>query len=506
MIPQLLPTALAFYRAPGQYSQLRDAWLPLPAGVSELLAAHAHALSDKHIDDTAARLNCSPEECRAAVMFFIKQALLEARGDHYRTLGVSRDADSALIRQHYHYLIRLFHPDRDRDREGWETLYAPVINEAWNQLRTPAKRREYDASLPPPDAFDAVLAQGRGPVGVAASPRTAEPLPAKARALALMAMLATLPPRVILGMVFGLPLLLVLLWLVAQPAPQSLRVAGQESGAAVAEPPAGAPVSTSKEADPAPIGAPARFAPHRASPEELERRVRERLASATRAVLGPGAAAGARRQSASTPAPEPSPEPQVAAAPADEPLPAFQNAAAVVPEPVADITQTPQPAAIAQAPLPQQDAVSAPESLAVQVAAAPAERTPEPEPAPEALRPLNQAELAAVMEAFAENYEAGDAQRFSALFTADADTPDGRGRELVRRVYRDFFARPESREIRFGRMRWEFESPLHSRGIGPVRVTTVPFDGGQVASGELTITLGIEQTVTGPMIVSIHYQ
>jgi hypothetical protein len=505
MIPELLPTALAFYRAPGQYSQLRDARLPLPAGVSELLGAHAHALSAEQIDDTAARLNCSPEECRAAVTFFIKQALLEARGDHYRTLGVSRDADSALIRQHYHYLIRLFHPDRDLNREGWETLYAPVINEAWNQLRTPAKRREYDASLPPPDAFDAVLAQGRdprGPVGVAASPWKAEPLPAKARALALMAMLATLPPRVILGMVFGLPLLLVLLWLLAQPAPQSLRVAGQESGAAVAEPPAGTPVSTSQEADPAPMAAPARVAPHRASPEELERQVRERLASATRAVLGPGAAAGARRQSAPTPAPEPSPEPQVAAAPADEPLPAYQDAAAVVPEPVAEITQTPQPAAIAQAPEPQQDAVSAPEPLAVQVAAAPAERAP----APDVLLPLDQAQLAAVMEAFAENYEAGDAQRFSALFTADADTPDGSGRELVRRVYRDFFARPESREIRFGRMRWEFESPLRSRGIGPVRVTTVPFDGGQVASGELTITLGVEQTVTGPMIVSIHYQ
>lgn len=358
MIPELLATALAFYRAPGHYAQLRDARVPLPPGVTDLLAAHAHALGVEQIDDTAARLGCSPEECRAAVIFFIKQALLEARGDHYRTLGVSQNADSALIRQHYHYLIRLFHPDRDLDSEGWETLYAPVINEAWNQLRTPAKRSQYDASLPQADAFDAVLARGNdsaGGEGVAGASRAMAP-GARAGASAL---LAGLPPRLVLGLVFGLPLLLVLLWLLARPAPQNLRMAEQDM------------------------------------------------------VL---------------------PEAKATALPA-----------------------------------------------------------------------LDAAQLGAVVTAFARSYEAGNVQHFSALFAANAYTSDARGRDEIRALYRGFFARPETREIRFGEMFWEYYGPFRSRGTGLARVTTAPLDGGEPASGELMITLEVEQTAAGPSIVVLYY-
>ena len=146
-IPELLPGALTFYRAPQRFAQLRDPRQPLPAGVTELLAAGAQALAPAHVADTAARLGSSPQELHAAQLFFIRQALLEAGGDHYRTLGVARDADIGQIRQHYHYLIRLFHPDRDLHNEGWDTLYAPAINEAWNALRNPQKREAYDAGL-----------------------------------------------------------------------------------------------------------------------------------------------------------------------------------------------------------------------------------------------------------------------------------------------------------------------------------------------------------------------
>lgn len=535
MIPELLPTALAFYRAPGQYGQLRDARVPLPAGVTDLLAAHAHALAAEQIEDTAARLDSSPEECRAAVTFFIKQALLEARGDYYRILGVSRDADSALIRQHYHYLIRLFHPDRDLDREGWETLYAPVINEAWNQLRTPAKRSQYDASLPQPDAFDAVLAQGHNPAGaetLAATPRASAP-GARAEASAVTGILAGLPPRLVLGLVFGVPLLLILLLLLAKPAPQNLRLAGQDivlPEAGESEPPAAA-ASQRKPAEaglPSGIGEPAvvsgggiasasvptaRAAPRRATSEELEQQVRQRLASATNAVLGPGAAARARRQTA---APEtaataqtavPIPVPEVGAAAlaqptsVDEPEPGrgpereTELAAAAASAPESGLLDSPSSVSVAEPP-PAAAAQQAPAT-----AAAPASEATPAAPLPA----LDGAQLAAVVAAFARSYEAGDVQHFSALFAENADTSDARGRDEIRNLYRDFFARPETREIRFGQMLWQYDSPFRSRGTGPARVTTAPLDGGEAASGELMITLEVEQTLAGPSIVALYY-
>ncbi|MFU8764795.1 MAG: DnaJ domain-containing protein, partial [Haliea sp.] len=486
--PELLPTALAFYRAPGQYSQLRDARLPLPAGVSELLGAHAHALSAEQIDDTAARLNCSPEECRAAVTFFIKQALLEARGDHYRTLGVSRDADSALIRQHYHYLIRLFHPDRDLNREGWETLYAPVINEAWNQLRTPAKRSQYDGSLPQPDAFDAVLAQRHEPAGAAsaaATPRASAPV---VRAGVVPRFLAGLPPRLVLGAVFGVPLLLIMLWLLMKPAPQNLRVAGQEvlfPEAGETDPPLAAGNSEARASAAGTMGGAAatpqtRTAPRRATSAELEQQVRERLASATSAVLGPGATAGTRH--------EPSPE-----APTEvSRQPEFVIAAAVatISSPETVPVQRPAPAPAQDASL---DRPPAPEPVDV------------PDPVP-LLPALDGAQLGRVLEAFARSYAAGDVQRFSALFAVNADTSDARGRDAIRDLYQGFFSRPETREIRFGQMLWEYQSPFRSRGTGAARVTTVPLNGGAAASGELMITLEVEQTAAGPSIVGLYYQ
>ncbi|MDO8862430.1 DnaJ domain-containing protein [Haliea sp. E1-2-M8] len=560
MIPELLPTALAFYRAPGQYAQLRDARVPLPAGVTELLAAHAHALAPEQIDDTAARLGSSPQECHAAVIFFIKQALLEARGDYYRTLGVARDADSALIRQHYHYLIRLFHPDRDLDSEGWETLYAPAINEAWNQLRTPAKRGSYDAGLPPPDAFDAVLARGREANSGTAATARASAAGARTAARPLAGILAGLSPRLVLGLLFGLPLLLVLLWLIAKPAPQELRIADREpalgaSGKAdtrqtrpiteadrlpgVEGTAAGQGGDTSARSAPA-----TRTAPRRATSAELEQRVRERLATATSAVRGPGAATRPRRQAGqpaastaaepivrtpedtrqsslpeskagesvvaaakaksaalprlaqfsetvSEPAPGPRSDPDPGPAPLSEPNPGLEFETVAVAEPAPEAESVPaSQAAIAPA-------VGQPPAIQEELHSSPA-------PAP-GLPALDGAQLGAVVAAFARSYEAGDAQHFSALFAENADTSDARGRAAIRDLYSGFFARPETREIRFGQMLWEYHSPFHSRGTGPARVTTVPLDGGEPASGELMITLEVEQTPAGPAIVALYY-
>ena len=103
MIPELVIVALDFYRDPRRFAHLTDPRQPLPAGISDLLAAPANVLSDDHIEETARTLNASVDECREMVPFFIKQALLDAGGDYYRTLGLRRSADRNQVKQHYHY-------------------------------------------------------------------------------------------------------------------------------------------------------------------------------------------------------------------------------------------------------------------------------------------------------------------------------------------------------------------------------------------------------------------
>ncbi len=44
LAPQLLHLALAFYRDPRSHPELRDATVPLPAGVTELLQSYTGAL------------------------------------------------------------------------------------------------------------------------------------------------------------------------------------------------------------------------------------------------------------------------------------------------------------------------------------------------------------------------------------------------------------------------------------------------------------------------------
>jgi len=68
--------------------------------------------------------------------------------DYYAVLGVQRDASLAAVKQAYRELVRRYHPDAAGDsaeaRERFERL-----QEAYDVLSDPAKRRKYDATLPP---------------------------------------------------------------------------------------------------------------------------------------------------------------------------------------------------------------------------------------------------------------------------------------------------------------------------------------------------------------------
>lgn len=62
--------------------------------------------------------------------------------DHYRTLGVSKNADANEIKQNYRKLARKHHPDRGGNAETFK-----LINEAYEVLADAQKRAQYDAPI-----------------------------------------------------------------------------------------------------------------------------------------------------------------------------------------------------------------------------------------------------------------------------------------------------------------------------------------------------------------------
>ncbi|MDC0362909.1 J domain-containing protein, partial [Halioglobus sp.] len=224
MIPDLLVAALAFYREPARFPQLRDVAAPLPAGLTDLLAATTSLLSDEQITATAAALNATEGECRDSVSFFLKQVMLDADGDYYRILGVAPDAPAELIKRHYQYLIRIFHPDKGLASDSWDDVYAPRINEAYNTLRNEAKRNAYDAAL---------TATDRPRADAARQPATTGPAPAAPRGRAAYATsTAGFSARAKQATVLGLVLVLVFLaqLLYRQNQKPNLRVATADTG------------------------------------------------------------------------------------------------------------------------------------------------------------------------------------------------------------------------------------------------------------------------------------
>jgi len=96
--------------------------------------------------------------------------------DYYDTLGVPRTATRELIQNSYRKLARKYHPDVNKSKDAEEKF--KQINEAYEVLRDPEKRRRYDQlgtewhagdDFSPPPGWDAERfgrhAQGNGPFG-----------------------------------------------------------------------------------------------------------------------------------------------------------------------------------------------------------------------------------------------------------------------------------------------------------------------------------------------------
>lgn len=87
----------------------------------------------------------SGEVVREAAAFYIQQVMFAGGSHSYRLLGVDSDAPDERIKEHYRWLVRWLHPDRNADE--WEVVYADRVNRAWQDLRTPSRRQRFDGML-----------------------------------------------------------------------------------------------------------------------------------------------------------------------------------------------------------------------------------------------------------------------------------------------------------------------------------------------------------------------
>ena len=111
-------------------------------------------------------------ELREAANAFIRQVCFREEATHYQTLCVPPDAKREAIKEHYHLLMALIHPDRqDAALEQWPTGCSQRVNRAYAVLSEEALRRGYDEGLrktaagathqPEAQAQESHVAQGR---------------------------------------------------------------------------------------------------------------------------------------------------------------------------------------------------------------------------------------------------------------------------------------------------------------------------------------------------------
>ena len=80
---------------------------------------------------------------------------------HYHILGVPPASSLEKIKDTYHRLARLLHPDlHPGDKEAEERFKRVAL--AWGVLRDPERRRKYDAQLLLEGRFSCVSCGGRG--------------------------------------------------------------------------------------------------------------------------------------------------------------------------------------------------------------------------------------------------------------------------------------------------------------------------------------------------------
>jgi hypothetical protein len=133
-----LKSAIDLIHIPSRVRHVRSN--PLPDGMLLLLRV---AAGDESATEIAAGFASRPAGVvREAAAFFIEQILLSPEADSYRVLGASRDATCGELRRNMVLLLKWLHPDTQR--EGDRSVFAGRVILAWDDLKTPERRRAYD--------------------------------------------------------------------------------------------------------------------------------------------------------------------------------------------------------------------------------------------------------------------------------------------------------------------------------------------------------------------------
>ena len=157
MASNAIQSALALFREPGRIADFRDRPLPSDVGQVIRVAAGEAAAIQAARESTEENAETLAEAC----IFYLQQMLFVANADSYRVLGMTSDATQQQLREHYRWLMRWLHPDRNPD--GWEVVYADRVNAAWQDLKTTERRAEYDVRAPGDP-----ISHGLAPVGMGA--------------------------------------------------------------------------------------------------------------------------------------------------------------------------------------------------------------------------------------------------------------------------------------------------------------------------------------------------
>src|SRR5258706_14367944 len=83
---------------------------------------------------------------REAANAFIRQVCLRDEATHYQVLCVPEDARAEVVKENYHLLMALIHPDR-QDAGRWPKGAAQRVNGAYEVLSDDAPRRADDDAM-----------------------------------------------------------------------------------------------------------------------------------------------------------------------------------------------------------------------------------------------------------------------------------------------------------------------------------------------------------------------
>ena len=117
---------------------------PIPDDVLSLIQVAAG--DELAVTQAVAATGARRERVREAAVLYLQHVVFAPNADHYRLLGAHPDAPHATLREHVGWLMKWLHPDRAENE--WESVFTQRVLGAWNELKTPQKRAQYDSTLP----------------------------------------------------------------------------------------------------------------------------------------------------------------------------------------------------------------------------------------------------------------------------------------------------------------------------------------------------------------------